>query len=79
MPVLKARVLFSLRLPRSVRLSTDGEGKPGRTTMYGKGGRAARLSVAVRFCRLAFLHIIRAYLQAGLALIRSYSWPASGR
>jgi hypothetical protein len=53
MPVLKARVLFSLQLPRLVRNSTDGEGKPGRATMYGKGGRAVRLSVAVRFCRVA--------------------------
>ena len=38
MPVLKARVLFSLWLPRLVRLSADGEGKLGRAMMW-NGGR----------------------------------------
>ncbi len=27
--------------------------------MYGKGGRAARLSVAVRFCRLVFFFSLK--------------------
>ena len=40
------------RLPVTEGASSVGEGTPGRATMYGKGGQAERLSVAVRFCRL---------------------------
>ena len=45
-------ILTEHRVPVTKGASSVGEGTPGRATMYGKGGRAVRLSVAVRFCRL---------------------------
>ena len=44
--------ISGLRMPVIEGVSLVGEGISGRATMYGKGGRAVRLSVAVRFCRL---------------------------
>ena len=54
MPVLKARVLFSLRLPRLVRLSADGEGQSGRAMMW-NGGRLILSYEWVRVPSLGFL------------------------
>ena len=61
-------ILTGHRVPVTEGASSVGEGTPGRATMYGKGGRAVRLSVAVRFCRLVSFFSLKGLDRQGIAM-----------
>ena len=60
--------ISGLRMPVIEGVSLVGEGISGRATMYGKGGRAVRLSVAVRFCRLVSFFSLKGLDRQGIAM-----------
>ena len=61
-------ILTGHRVPLTEGASSVGEGTPGRATMYGKGGRAVWLSVAVRFCRLVSFFSLKGLDRQGIAM-----------
>ena len=61
-------IISGLRMPVIEGVSLVGEGISGRATMYGKGGRAVRLSVAVRFYRLVSFFSLKGLDRQGIAM-----------